>query len=176
MVQEVQTSVERPVETTLETIEAIGTSSIKIIEGRQTRGWHYASGCNASGTVSWYYQSGDERQSPEIESANMAINSSTGKQTYEIRELGVRVPQAWTYQITLKWTGWTSTSYATMILICGGNVVYTKEHTSNQTETVVLLVDMGKFDLIEARSTFQYNGSSTAATMQTTFSLDIQQL
>jgi hypothetical protein len=32
MVQKVQTSVERPVETTLETIEAIGTSSIKIIE------------------------------------------------------------------------------------------------------------------------------------------------
>ena len=176
MVQEVQTSVERPVETTLETIEAIGTSSIKIIEGRQTRGWHYASKCTASWKVSWYYSNQGERQSEEVESQDMVISDNIGKQDYEIRELWVRVPQAWTYQITLTWSGWSSTSNATMILKCGWNVVYTQEHTSSQTETVVLVVDMGKFDLVEAWGSFYYKGSSSWATLNLTYSMDIQQL
>lgn len=176
MVQEVQTSVERPVETTLETIEAIGTSSIKIIEWRQTRGWHYASKCTASGTISWSYQRPWDPQSEEVESEDMAIDSNTGKQDYEIRQLWARVPQAWTYQITLTWRWWSSTSNATMILICWWKVVYTLEHTSNQTDTVTLLVDMWKFDLVEAWGTFYYKGSSSAATLSITYSMDIQQL
>ena len=53
MVQEVQTWVGITNETTLETIEAIGTSSFKIVEGRQTKGGRYASGCVASGNVYW---------------------------------------------------------------------------------------------------------------------------
>lgn len=176
MVQEVQTSVERPVESTLETIEAIGTSSIKIIEGRQTRGWHYASKCTASGKVTWNYSNQGDRQSEDIESQDMAISENLGKQDYEIRELWVRVPQAWTYQITLTWSGWSSTFNCTMILICWGKVVYTKVHTSNQTETVVLLADMGKFDLVEAWGSFYYKGSSASATLNITYSLEIQQL
>jgi hypothetical protein len=164
------------VETTLETIEAIGTSSIKIIEWRQTRGWHYASKCVTSWTVTWHYQRPWDSQSEEVESQNMTISSNTGKQDYEIRQLWVRVPQAWTYQITLTWTWGSSSSNATMILICWGNVVYTKEHTSSQTETVTLLVDMWKFDLVEACGTFYYKGSSSAATLSITYSLDIQQI
>ena len=176
MVQEVQTSVNRPVESTLETIEAIGTSSIKIIEGRQTRGWHYASRCNASGKVTWYYSNQWERQSEEVESEDMVINTNNWKQDYAISNLWLRVPQAWTYQITITRTGWSSTANETMIVKAAGKVIYTKEHTSNQTETVTFLVDMWKFDLVEARSSFYYKGSSSAATLNTIYSFDVQQL
>ena len=175
MVQEVQTSVERPVETTLETIEAIGTSSFKIIEWRQTRGWHYASKCTASGTVSWYYSNQWDRDSEEIQSSNMAISENVGKQDYEIRSLGVRVPQAWTYQVTIRWSWWSNASNATIYVKCWWNVVYTKEHTSSQTETVVVNADMWKFDLVEVRGSFHYKWSSTAATLSLSYSLDIQQ-
>lgn len=176
MVQEVQTSVERPVESTLETIEAIGTSSIKIIEGRQTRGWHYASSCNASWKVTWYYSNQWDDHSEEIESDDMVINTNRWKQDYAVRNLWLRVPQAWTYQITLTRTWWSSTGNNTMILKAWGKVIYTKEHTSNQTETVTVVVDMWKFDLIEARGTFYYHGSASSATLNNIYSLDVQQL
>jgi hypothetical protein len=176
MVQEVQTSTTPIVENTLETIEAIGTSSRKIIENRQTRWGHYASKCSASWTVKWYYDNQWGRQSEEIESDNLTISESTGKQSFELRDLWIRVPQAWTYQITLTWSWWSSTANNTMILRCWWNVVYTKEHTSSQTETVILLVDMWKFDLVEAWSSFYYKGSASAASLTNTYSLDIQQL
>lgn len=176
MVQEVQTGIWITNETTLETIEAIGTSSFKIREWRQTTA-RFVSGCSGSGSVSWYWSSWDDRQSDEILSSDTAITDQNGNQEYSIRDGWIRVPVAWTYQITFTWTGWTSSNYNTLILKWWGKVLYTKEHTSNLTETVTLTVNLGKFDLIEIRSSFYYNGGSSAATLTNTVSsITIQQL
>lgn len=178
MVQEVQTWVGITNETTLETIEAIGTSSFKIIEGRQTKGEHYVSGCIADGNVKYTYHEGEERDSGEVMSTDTAILESLGKREFSIRNWGIRVPAAGTYSIQLTWGGGASTSNATIILKGGWKTLYTKTFTSSNSETVNLTADLGKFDLIEIRGQFYYKGSASVASM--TFStkptLTIQQL
>lgn len=175
--QEVQTGVWITNETTLETIEAIGTSSFKIREWRQTTA-RYVSGCKASGSVSWYYSSwGGTRDSWEVKSSNTTISEISGKQEFIIRDWGIRVPVAWTYEITFTWNWWGSTENDTLILKWWGNVLYTKEFTSYDEETVTITADLGKFDLIEIYGDLYYTWSSSAATLwlQVT-SITIQQI
>ena len=105
MVQEVQTWVWITNETTLETIEAIGTSSFKIIEWRQTKGGHYVSGCVADGNVYYKYREGDSRDSGELKSEDTAIIKNTWKSEFSIRNWGIRVPNGGSYAIELTWWG-----------------------------------------------------------------------
>lgn len=84
MVQEVQTGVGIVNETTLETIEAIGTSSFKIVEGRQTRGNHYSIGCEATGTATWLLDE-DDRDTGEVLCQNLTMTSQYGKQEFTMK-------------------------------------------------------------------------------------------
>lgn len=179
MVQEVQTSVAIPQENTLETIEAIGTSSFKIVEWRQTRGWHYSSSAVVSGSASWSYQSPGDRQSPKVQ-ASMWLNSATWKATYAVRAWSVRVPTAWTYQLTLYWRWWSSRNSSTIYMVKWENEwdtqLYTRTFNSNTNETVNFNFDLGKFDVISFRFTFYYSWDSSAATLGSEYNLTLKQL
>ena len=176
MVQKVQTWVWITNETTLETIEAIGTSSFKIREWRQTTA-RYVNKCEWNGKVTWYWQTWDERQSEEVISTDTAIDSQNWNQEFIIDSGWIRVPVAWTYQITFTWSWWSSTSNATFILKWWDKELYSNEHTSSQTETVTVVANLWKFDLIELRWSFYYTGSSSSATMNIQVSsIIIQQL
>lgn len=180
MVQEVQTSVAIPQENTLETIEAIGTSSFKIVEWRQTRGWHYSSSAVVSGSASWtYFSSSWERQSPK-EKASMWLSSATWKASYLVRVWSVRVPTAWTYQLTLYRYWWSSRNSTTIYMVKWENSwdtqLYTKTFSANSSETVNLEFDLGKFEVITFRFTFYYSWDSSQATLQSNYRLTLKQL
>lgn len=178
MVQEVQTWVGITNETTLETIEAIGTSSFKIKEWRQTTG-HYVSGCEADWNIEWTYTSWGSRDSWEIQSTNMAINEIYWKQDFVIRDYWVRVPTSWTYQIWINWGWWWSTYKATLIVKAAGDVVYQQETPFTPTTySTSVRVDLWKFDTIEIRWQFYYQWSASSAILafSTKPTLTIQQL
>jgi hypothetical protein len=177
MPQEVQTGIWITQETTLETIEAVGTSSFKIREWRQTTP-RYLSWCKASGDVTWHRSSGESKQWPDTKSTDTAITDNFWKQEYKMIDWWVAVPVAWTYEITLFRWGGSSIDDATMILKAAWKTLYTKTFTSYNKETVTLIADLGKFETIEIRGNFNYKGSSISATLS--FSdvptLTIQQL
>lgn len=164
MPQEVQTSVWLQTETTLETIQAIGTSSVKIREGRQTTG-RYIWGCVASGSCGWYYHEWEtERDSEEILSTNIAVDSYFWKAEYAIRDYGVRVPCVWTYEITLHRWGWATDKKSTIIIKSWGKVLYTNSFSGTwQSETVTFYADLWRFSTIEIRWQFRYYGSNSGA-------------
>lgn len=179
MVQEVQTSVSIPQENTLETIQAIGTSSVKIIEWRQTRGWHYISAASVSGSWPWYYDSWWSRQSPMIQ-WSMSAGSATGKMIFNVSWNKIRIPIAWTYQLTLYWSGWSSTYSPTVYMIKWASendeVLYTKTFPNSSSETINLTFDLGKFDVITIWFSYYYSWSSSWATLGADYSLTITQL
>lgn len=148
--QEVQTWIEIYDESTLDTIEAVGTSSRKIIEWRQTRGGHFSSRCVATGNVTWYYDSGISDSSGYVASEDLDITSLSWNVEYIIWDGWVRLPLAWSYQCTLTWW-WGSTYWEQTIYIkVWGNTVYTNTFTNTyQTETVTFIFNAGKFDLLE---------------------------
>ena len=174
MVQEVQTAVTQPQETTLETIQAIGTSSVKIREWRQTTA-RYTSNCISAGSIAWTWNVWDSRSYWPV-SSNLSIWSMEGKQEFVGKNWWIRVPVAWTYQITLYWSGGSSLFDATIILKCWGNEVYTNTFNSNQSETVTMNVDLGKFDLVEVYWSLYCSSGSSASTTIFVRSLTIQQL
>ena len=162
MVQEVQTWIWITNETTLETIEAIGTSSFKIIEWRQTKWWHYISECNATWDVVWSYYSPASTDWPEIKSSDFHITSQTGQKEFVMRNGWVRVPAQWTYQIDLRFgAAWTSD--ATVILKASGRELYRKTLTSATTESITTYIDLGKFESIELWGQFLYKGGQSSA-------------
>ena len=176
MVQEVQTWVWIYNESTLETIEAIGTSSFKIVEWRQTKWWHYTSNVEAKGTVTWIYHDGDSRTSGLVQSSNMTINSQNGRTPYIISEKWLRISIAWTYHITLSRNGWASSQKPTIYVKVWGETLYTKYSNGYINETVEWDSDFGKFDKIEIWGEFEYTGGSTTAQCQIDYILTIQQL
>lgn len=175
MVQEVQKSIEIYNETTLDTIEAIGTSSRKIIEWRQTRGWHYVSWAVATGWVSWTYHSWDARQSDVIQWW-MTLSSTSWKMEMDIFDWWLRVPQAWTYSINIYWQWWSTTMATTIYVYAGGKLIYTETHNSNTNDTVTVIADLGKFDLITVSGDFYYSGSATSASWSLSTTITVQQL
>lgn len=181
MVQEVQTWVWVYNETTLETIEAIGTSSFKIVEWRQTKGGHYTSSVETSWTSTWdYIRDVTPRQSPMVVSTDMAISSSSWKAEFTLSNYWIRVPAPWTYQITLHWSWWASTFQPTVYLIRWVNksdtVLYTKTFSAHDEETITLNVDLGKFEIITIRWSFYYSGSAWVSNPTLVYTLTLQQL
>lgn len=176
MVQEVQTWIGIYNESTLETIEAIWTSSFKIVEWRQTTWWHYTSNVKAQWSVTWMYYSWDSRDSGLIQSTNMIINSQSGKTTFSISDNWLRVPIAWSYRITLYRDWGSSTQTAKIYVKSWGKTLYTKSSSGYISETVEINSNLWKFDNIEIWWEFQYYGSSTAAQCSINYNLTIQQL
>ena len=162
MVQEVQTGIWITNETTLETIEAIGTSSFKIREWRQTVGGHYVSRCIASWNVYREWHTWDNRDSGVLTSPDIAITEDYWTSGFSIRDGGVRVPVAWSYQIDIYWNGGAGTLDATFILKWGGKVLYSKSSWwTNYTDNTTIMVELWKFDLIEICWEFYYTDSSS---------------
>lgn len=177
MVQEVQTWVWVYNETTLETIEAIGTSSFKIVEWRQTKGWHYVSSVTASWGASWSYSSSGawNRQSPDIK-ATLSLSNPVWKYEYAIDDGGVRVPVPWTYEVTItaSWGAWTMTVNSKVIK-SDWTVIYTAT-TYWGSDTKVVKLDLGKFETLYAIFDFYYSWSSSWAFLSGSITMDIQQL
>lgn len=175
MVQETQTGIGITQLTTLETIEAIGTSSFKIREWRQTTD-RFTRGCAATGNVSGYLP--NAWTTPEIKSSNLTITEQMGKQWFSIKNGGICVPMAGSYQLMLHRWWWTGSIASTIIIKSWGNVVYTKTFSwAAKQETVMIPVDLGKFETIELRWQFTWSGSwAITMTFSTTPELTLQQL
>lgn len=168
MVQEVQTWIGIANETTLETIEAIGTSSFKIKEGRQTTG-RYVSKCSGSAYVQRGY-TGGTRDSGLVKGSVTLANSDWLAEFIQTNG-GIRIPKAGTYEIT--YASWQA-----------GGVSYDSnfylKNWPNPTDKNIysysavgyyyalngsFIVDLGKFDIITCWATFNYTGSASGATL-----------
>lgn len=175
MVQEVQTGIGITQQTTLETIEAIGTSSFKIREWRQTTD-RFTRGCVATGNVSAYLP--NTWTSAITKSTDLAITEQTGKEGFSMSGGWIRIPVAWAYQIMLHW-GWGGSNVESTISIRTSNrELYTKTFSgSSQKEDVLIPADLGKFETVQLRWKFKWNGSwPVTLTFSTTPVLTIQQL
>ena len=177
--QEVQTWIEIYDESTLDTIEAVGTSSRKIIEWRQTRGGHYVSRCEATGNVQWYWKEWDDRNSYYIKSQDLDITSQNGNVEFIMQNGNIRLPQAWTYQCTLYWgSGWPGIEW-TIYIIVWGTTVYTNSFNNTfQEETVTFTFNAGKFAELELGWEFYYSWglSSVSLAFSGQPTMTIQQL
>lgn len=166
MVQEVQTWIGITNETTLETIEAIGTSSFKIKEWRQTTA-RYLSECSWRADVDRTYSSGGSRDSGLIKWV-VTLNDSVWKAEFMQVNGGIRIPTAWTYQLTFNWqaggTNFDSTLYLRNWPNPTDKVIYTFAAIwTYKSIDDSFIVDLGKFDIITAWATFYYNGSASGA-------------
>jgi hypothetical protein len=181
MVQEVQKGVWVYNETTLETIEAVGTSSRKIIEWRQTRWEHYVISCEWTWwAANWTYNSWDPRQSPKV-NWPITLSSMEGKQEFTVTSWSVRVPTGWTYRITVeRWWG-VSGSYSTTFYIIkwtqSTDEVLFHQTSGNRVKiTTTITVDLGKFDTISLWNDYYYEWNAPSYPMWDTSTISIQQL
>ena len=163
--QEVQTWVWVYELTTIETIEAVGTSSPKIIEGRQTKWWHYISECTATWQVKFYWKTWDPRQTSKEQSTDFEVISTTGKMEFVTVNNWIRLPAAWSYEATLYW-GW---RWAAIFIQNWDEILYTKEFEWNgwvQSETVTFTFNAWKFATITLWGEFYYGWSADYASLQ----------
>lgn len=180
MVQEVQTGIWITNETTLETIQAVGTSSVKIVEWRQTT-WHFSSMGEASGEVWWAYDDSvpTGRDSP-TKQGSMTISSNNGKMEFVVRDGGIRIPAAWAYSITANYKIGASNHSDDIYIKVGTSssspTIYSDHASTSTTVTKTFQVNLWKFDLITVWGHFYYSGSSNFASMKIQYSLTIQQL
>lgn len=163
MVQEVQTWVWITNETTLETIEAVGTSSFKIKEWRQTTA-RYLSECTGTALVTW----SGSGQSPLIK-WTVTLDNSYWKSEFIQTNWGIRIPKAWTYQLTFTWqvggVSYDSNFYIKNWPNAGDKNIYTYSavwyfYSINES----FIVDLGKFDIITVWADF-YRGSGSGSWM-----------
>jgi len=178
MVQEVQTWVGIYNETTLETIEAIGTSSFKIKEWRQTTP-RYLWEVTGSGTVNRHYVS------PNVDSGmimgTMTISDMVGKAEYSISNGWIRVPFAGTYRITYRGTVGSAVADTTLYLKAGTEsnspTLWTKTYnTWGVNESGSVIVDLGKFDIVTLRVHWYYTSTYASGDLSNTLNVTIQQL
>lgn len=144
MVQEVQTGIWITNETTLETIQAIGTSSVKIVEWRQTRWGRYYYSCEAD----WQ----DSQAAPATEVTPISITSSYGNTEFKEVDDGIRIPQAWWYEITMRCKGWNIGSWINIkhSLRANGTEIFSITTTNNNdTKTDTVTVNLWKFDILK---------------------------
>lgn len=164
MIQEVQTPVNPVNETTLETIEAIGTSSRKIIEWRQTRWWHSISICEATGNVEWRYESGVSwNPSDYIESENLTISNITWNIEFSMSGSAIRLPVQWGYVCDIEWGLNTIPREANFYVKVWNTVIYTDYLDTVWTKTATVNFNAWKFDKLTIWADFLYKGSSSTA-------------
>lgn len=162
MLQEVQTATTNRTESTLETIEAVGTSSRKIIEWRQTIGWHSISKCVASGNVGWQYKWDWNRNSDYLESSNLAVSSSTWPIEFTTKSHAIRLPVQWSYECEMTW--WISSSQrtGTIYVKVWSETVYTNTINSVTTKTAKFKFNAGKFANLTLWAEFYWSGNTTS--------------
>ena len=148
-------------ETTLETIEGIGTSSFKIKEWRQTTG-RYLSECQGEVVVQWHTWHSMSKYKWVV-----TLHSSTWNAEFVQTRWWIRIPKAWTYRFTYSggqvW-GYNrdSTFYIKNWPNFDDKTIF--QHTATwgyDTISGSFIVDLWKFDIITAWADFTYNGSWT---------------
>jgi len=151
MVQQVQTDVNITPENTLETIEAIWTSSRKIIIGRQTREriyWEsWATLSFASNTISatsWdYYDNLD---------GTATLTDVVWDLAYTLWGNWVRIPLQWNYQLTINTAHWSTTwawvTTTTTRVRVDWVTVYTYDNPVNQDHIDTINMTIGKFSVV----------------------------
>ena len=164
MVQEVQTWIWITNETTLETIQAVWTSSVKIREGRQTIK-KFKSGASVSGSISWTYHNDGSRQSDRVQCKNLSITSYYWDESFYIRDYWVYIPSLWTYEVYVDWYWATSQRNVSLKLEVDGKILYTKTLNAwNPTDKNTILLNLWKYNCVKVWGQFYYWGSNTAAT------------
>lgn len=168
MVQQVQQWVINTPETTLETIEAVGTSSKKLIEWRQTTGEHFVWWCTGSWSLSWWYDYHTwNRYSWTKQMTNLSIGTTRWPRTFSKVDYGIRVPKWWTYKLDMVWRWWGYSLQATIYVKKGTSfsdeTIYTASSYENTNITVSKILTLGKFEIITVRWEFYYWWSSDYA-------------
>lgn len=163
MLQEVQTSIANTTESTLETIEAVGTSSRKIIEWRQTIWWHSVSSCIATGNVFWRYNWDWNRESWYIESEDLEITSNYWPIDFVNIWSAIRLPMAWSYECELTWWIWSTQRTETIYIKVWGKTVYTETLNTVTQKTVKFKFNAGKFDKLILWWEFYWSGGETSS-------------
>lgn len=157
MVQEVQTDVARRTESTLETIEAIWTSSRKIIIDRQTRQKYYgASGITYNQTIP--YASYSPWTTDDM-SGTVTFSDKIWELDYLNVEDAARIPIQWNYSITVTpqpwWVAWT---FKTKLRVNDDVVMEITKSTNDSTPQTEYFI-LWKYDKV--RVTIQLITSST---------------
>lgn len=151
MVQQVQTAITTTPENTLETIEAIWTSSRKIIIGRQTRERIYEdSWVTLTFTVPfhWYSEGDVVYDIPWT----WALSDETGEWDYMLVDEGVRIPVQGYYSLTITTFHGSSLWVTTKTWVdVNDREVYTKSNSTNNDITETITLTLGKFSRINVR-------------------------
>ena len=174
MVQEVQTPVETTPINTLETIEAIWTSSRKIIIWRQTRDrLYWESGVTLSYyvptvTVDWYTETEWEA----------TLLDEVWELSYNKNWEWVRIPIEWTYQLTIDCFRWSQNPSGTIIattrVLADNKQIYSYDNSANSDHQDVITVTLGKFTTI--RMDLIYDSDYSATRWNVTKTVVIQKL
>lgn len=177
MVQEVQTSVNTYAPTTLNTIEWIWTSSVKLVEWRQTIEKIKVLKCQFYASVSWYYS---ERQwtwrdSWDIRATNTEIISQTWE--YEQRIIDsedmtnwIRIPVAWLYEISFTWYGGSSTMAVTNSVMLNWKTIL------SGTDSGSIKISLWKYDILSYSWRFYYSWSSSSINWNTNATISITKI
>lgn len=145
--QEVQTAVNITPINTLETIEWIGTSSRRIVIGRQTtQKVSWTSGYSLSIAPSWtgliWDDSWDLTWEPSITDEQWDL-------IYKLIDTWVRVPLQWNYQLEIHcWTGSNYTRTITKIKV-NWETRYEYNSASYDEHIDTITLTLWKFDLVE---------------------------
>lgn len=148
MIQKVQTDVTTTPENTLETIEAIWTSSRKIIIWRQTRERIYGeSGATLNFTsISIQAHSGDIFENMD---GTATVTDVVWDLAYTLWGNWVRIPLQWNYQLTITTAKWSSVwRIMTTRVKVDWVTVYTYTSSSNTDHTDTINMTIGKFSVV----------------------------
>ena len=149
--QEVQTAVDITPENTLETIEAIWTSSRKIIIWRQTRQRLYGeSGATLAFVVprvdyqpAWFY--------PNLE-WTWSVSDEVWELAYTPQWNWMRLPIQSSYSLNITTVKWRSSSYwpivATTRVKLSGDTIYSYDSSSSADHSETITVIAGKFSVL----------------------------
>ena len=180
MVQKVQTAVGEMQPTTLDTIEAVGTSSRKLRDGRQTTGERFLGYCTTTEwTNLWTRRAHWARQSSLIQITGMDIDTCSSNYIYIMKDGGLRVPRGWTYEVEITWAWGNSSMSSTLFVKVGkwGQTLYTETSTNPATQTDTITVNLGKFDTITLWTQYYWSWSDdTSISTGTRATLKITEL
>lgn len=175
MIQDTQTNIAHPVNDTLETIDAIWTSSRKVIIWRQTR--------EIIRGESW------AKLSFETEHINVpawwgtyldmdgtwTVYDEVGDVGYKAVDKWIRIPLQWNYSLgitTAKGWGWYLT--ATTTITVDWDEVYTYSTSSAADHTDTLNLTIGKFSIVKAHIDLSVNTS--ASNLYATAGITVQRI
>lgn len=175
-IQEVQTSITTTPENTLETIEAIWTSSRKIIIWRQTRerislaweSWATLSYYVPDTPIDWYTETEWEG----------TITNVVWELIYSKSGEWVRLPLEWSYQLTINCFRWSQnpsgTITATTRVLADRKQVYSYDNSANSAHQDTINITVGKFTVIEMD--LIYNSTYSATRWNVAQTIVIQKL